>query len=240
MSPSIPRHRAVVLGLACGFGTALIGEVLLAAPAYADPPPWAGVWQVNGKHHGHGHHHRYDDDDDDYRVVYVPRPRVVETHVYHQVAPAPAYAVPVARGMPYGLNRGTCDRGLLSSEMVGNVLGGVVGGVAGRQIGRGSGRTAATIGGTIIGVMVGGSVGRTMDTVDQGCVASALNYLPDQRSVAWAGERGENYRIVPVKSYQTDGRYCREYQATAVIGGRRQQTYGTACLQPDGQWEIVD
>lgn len=238
MFPSAFRRRSSAALLAAGFGAALIG-LGLSAPAYADPPPWAGVWLVDGgHHHKHKHKHKHYDDDDDYRVVYVPRTRVVERHVYHQVAPP--YAVPVARGLPYGLNRGTCDRGLMSSEMMGNVLGGVAGGVVGNQIGGGSGRTAATIGGTILGVMVGGSVGRSMDSVDQGCVASALSYLPDQRPIAWRGDDGENYRVVPVKSYQNAGRYCREYQATAVVGGRRQQTYGTACLQPDGQWEIVD
>ena len=37
----------------------------------------------------------------------------------------------------------------------------------------------------------------------------------------------------------TDGRYCREYQSTATIGGQSQQTYGMACRQPDGSWQIV-
>jgi hypothetical protein len=32
---------------------------------------------------------------------------------------------------------------------------------------------------------------------------------------------------------------CREYQTTTIIGGVPQQTYGTACLQPDGTWRIV-
>lgn len=233
MCPFTVNRRNVALSLAIGLGVALSGGVFGASPAYADPPPWAG----HGKHKHH-HHQRHYDDDYDYRVVYAPRPRVVESHVYHHVAPS--RAVPVARGLPYGFNRGTCDRGLISSEMMGNVLGGVVGGLGGNQIGAGSGRTAATIGGTIIGVMVGGSVGRSMDDVDQGCVASALQHLPDQRSIAWMGDDGDNYRIVPVKSYRSSGRYCREYQAVAVVGGRRQQTYGTACLQPDGQWEIVD
>jgi hypothetical protein len=36
-----------------------------------------------------------------------------------------------------------------------------------------------------------------------------------------------------------NGEACREYQSTAVIGGRQQLTYGTACLQPDGSWRIV-
>jgi hypothetical protein len=40
--------------------------------------------------------------------------------------------------------------------------------------------------------------------------------------------------------YQTaDGRYCRAYQATVVVGGIARPSYGTACLQPDGAWRIV-
>jgi hypothetical protein len=41
--------------------------------------------------------------------------------------------------------------------------------------------------------------------------------------------------------FQTaDGRYCREYQATVTVGGAPQSSYGTACLEPDGAWRIVN
>lgn len=33
--------------------------------------------------------------------------------------------------------------------------------------------------------------------------------------------------------------YCREYQSKARVGGQWQDTYGTACYQPDGSWQIV-
>jgi hypothetical protein len=36
-----------------------------------------------------------------------------------------------------------------------------------------------------------------------------------------------------------DGRTCREYQTTVVVGGRRQAAYGTACLVADGTWRVV-
>ena len=36
------------------------------------------------------------------------------------------------------------------------------------------------------------------------------------------------------------GRQCREFQQTVTVGGRTEQAYGTACLQPDGSWEIVN
>jgi hypothetical protein len=32
---------------------------------------------------------------------------------------------------------------------------------------------------------------------------------------------------------------CREYQGDAIINGSNQPFYGTACLEPDGQWHIV-
>jgi len=36
-----------------------------------------------------------------------------------------------------------------------------------------------------------------------------------------------------------DGRYCREYQSKIKVAGQTQETYGTACMQPDGTWQII-
>jgi hypothetical protein len=48
----------------------------------------------------------------------------------------------------------------------------------------------------------------------------------------------------PPQSYAPAGApassQCREYNTTTVIGGTPQQTVGTACLQPDGTWRIVN
>jgi hypothetical protein len=37
----------------------------------------------------------------------------------------------------------------------------------------------------------------------------------------------------------SSGRYCREFQQEVRIDGRFESAYGTACLQPDGTWEVV-
>jgi hypothetical protein len=37
----------------------------------------------------------------------------------------------------------------------------------------------------------------------------------------------------------TAGRYCREFQQRVTIGGHTEEAYGTACMQPDGSWEVV-
>ncbi len=36
------------------------------------------------------------------------------------------------------------------------------------------------------------------------------------------------------------GNYCREYQSSSSIDGRPVPTYGTACMRPDGSWQIVN
>lgn len=43
----------------------------------------------------------------------------------------------------------------------------------------------------------------------------------------------------PVYQSQS-GQQCREYQSSAMVGGRPQPVYGTACLQSDGTWRIVN
>jgi hypothetical protein len=37
----------------------------------------------------------------------------------------------------------------------------------------------------------------------------------------------------------SQNRYCREFQKTVTIGGQTEQAYGTACMQPDGAWEVI-
>jgi hypothetical protein len=36
------------------------------------------------------------------------------------------------------------------------------------------------------------------------------------------------------------GNYCREYQTASQVNGQQVTTLGTACLKPDGRWQIVN
>jgi len=47
------------------------------------------------------------------------------------------------------------------------------------------------------------------------------------------------YYAPPAAPSATSGQ-CREYSSTMTISGRQQQVTGTACLQPDGTWRLVD
>lgn len=53
---------------------------------------------------------------------------------------------------------------------------------------------------------------------------------PDNSRIMWNDDRR-------LTTQETD-EYCREYYTDAGVSGRTQQVYGTACLQPDGSWEI--
>lgn len=126
-------------------------------------------------------------------------------------------------------------------EQSGMVIGGLVGGLLGAQVGQGQGRTAAVIAGTLAGAAVGGSVGRSMDATDRMRTAATLETVRTGVSSSWVNpDTGNQYTVTPVKTYGSASEPCREYTMTALIGGKRQQVYGTACRQPDGSWKVVN
>ncbi len=139
--------------------------------------------------------------------------------------------------LPLDTGTGRCDR-----ELLGSLLGAAAGGFLGAQIGDGRGQLAAIAGGTLLGLLAGGNIGRTMDEVDQNCIGQALEHAGDGQQIAWDNpQTGTQYEVVPTRTVQrSDGRYCREYTTTAVVNGRTQNTYGQACRQPDGSWQLVN
>ena len=147
-------------------------------------------------------------------------------------------AVPAKKeNQPYGIEHGTCNR-----QLMGSLVGGLVGAVAGSGVGKGKGKLAAVAGGTVLGLLLGGSIGHSMDKADQGCVGQAMEHAKENQPIAWKNpDTEEQYTVTPVRTFQTnEGRYCREYQAQATVGGKVQETYGTACRQPDGAWQIIN
>lgn len=205
--------------------------LLTAAPigsAYADPPPWAPAHGWRAKHDDDRRHRHHDHDRRDVRV-------------YHYYDNGPAYyrePVIVSRGSSYG-----CERSLLDGNktLLAQILGGAGGAVAGAQFGQGKGRLAATAGGALLGVLVGTEVGHSLDAADAACAQQAMEFGQTGQPVVWQNpDAGAQYSMVPTRTYQASGTYCREYTTSARVGGRTQEAYGTACRQPDGSWRIVN
>lgn len=122
-------------------------------------------------------------------------------------------------------------------EQAGMVIGGALGGVLGNQVGRGSGRTAAIIVGTLAGAAIGGAVGRSMDDTDRLKTAHSLENVRTGVSSSWRNpDTGNQYTVTPTRTYESSGGPCREYSVDAMISGRTEKVYGTACRQADGSW----
>ncbi len=122
-------------------------------------------------------------------------------------------------------------------EQTGMVIGGVLGGVLGSEVGKGHGRTAATIVGTLAGAAIGGTVGRSMNDTDRLKTAHALESVRTDVASTWRNpDTGNQYSVVPTKTYERAGAPCREYTIEALVSGKKQQVYGTACRQADGSW----
>lgn len=232
---SAPRRRLTLLPPALLLTVLTLGPALPPA-ALADPPPWAPAYGHRDRHGDEGenddrggeeeryYRHRHGDEEDEHDDEDGGR-----TRFDGGVPPdaRPRLAADIAAGR--------CNR-----AVAGAILGGVAGGAIGSAIGKGDGRTAATVAGAIIGMVIGSSVGRRMDEADRYCVGQTLEYGVARRPVVWSNpDTGERYTVTPLRTYRSDGRYCREYVTDAEIGGRRDQVYGRACRRPDGSWAVV-
>ncbi|HJD55468.1 MAG TPA: glycine zipper 2TM domain-containing protein [Rickettsia endosymbiont of Pyrocoelia pectoralis] len=136
--------------------------------------------------------------------------------------------------------------GGMNKQGSGTLIGAGLGGLAGNQFGKGKGNIAAIGVGALLGAIVGNQVGAGMDEQDRRLAEltsqRALEAAPSGSSVEWHNpDNGNSGTVTPKKTYRNDtGQYCREYTQTVVVGGKAQKAYGTACRQPDGQWQVVN
>lgn len=127
-----------------------------------------------------------------------------------------------------------------TQQQSGMVIGGILGGALGSQIGGGQGSTVATIVGTIVGATIGGAVGHSMDERDRIKVAQSLETVHTGVPSRWRNpDTGNQYTVVPTRTYETAGKPCREFTVDGVIGGKKEKIYRTACRQPDGSWQTL-
>lgn len=140
---------------------------------------------------------------------------------------------------PYGRSSGL--GGLTTGTTLSTLGGAAVGGLAGSQLGSGTGNIAATAGGVILGGILGNQLGQALDRNDQAAAVRAQNQaLATNAPITWNDPQGNVYGTVqPVRTYQSNGRYCRDYVHTVYIDGRAREAQGVACQQADGSWQIV-
>jgi surface antigen len=129
----------------------------------------------------------------------------------------------------------------------GTAIGGLGGAAAGGLLGAAAGGGGAGIAaGTILGGLLGAGIGHALDLQSQRVQAETvhrtLETAPSGTVSTWANpDEGTLGTVRPLRTYRNPaGDYCREFQQTVTIGGQPQQSYGTACRQPDGTWRMVN
>lgn len=126
------------------------------------------------------------------------------------------------------------------NEAGATVAGAAAGGLLGAAAFHGQNAWLGVVGSAVAGGIIGNQIGQYMDRQDLANMNSALTRVREGDQASWTNRRTKaTYTVTPVKSYRSQGRYCREYQTTINVGGKNQQAYGRACRMPDGQWRIV-
>ena len=140
---------------------------------------------------------------------------------------------------------GGCSNTMGPKETGGTLIGGATGAILGAQVGGGRGQLLGVAVGTMAGALIGREIGASLDRADRIEMERTAQYSLEHNRIdetsRWRNPDSGNYgTVTQKKTYRTaEGKYCREYQQTVIIGGEEHQAYGTACRQPDGSWKIV-
>ena len=147
------------------------------------------------------------------------------------------------------------------STLFGTAAGAALGGFVGSQVSHGAARLPVTVAGVVLGGMAGNSIGHAYErrtyypTYSTGYYAEPAYYTPPVYRSGYVPNYVAPEYVEPVYAAPTyyaptayaqptyvdnnTGHYCREYSQRTQIGTQTQESYGTACMQPDGSWRII-
>ncbi len=132
----------------------------------------------------------------------------------------------------------SCANSPYSKGQQGVAGGAAAGALIGQMIGH---NTEATLIGMAVGTMLGYIVGNEMDKYDR----QELNHVYERgvsgTSTAWINpDSGNRYSVTPEPAFanpQTE-QPCRKAEIRAIIDGKEEVTYTTACRDANGQWQL--
>jgi surface antigen len=132
-----------------------------------------------------------------------------------------------------------------TKQQTGGLIGGTTGALIGSQFGGSPGGRLLGAGlGAVVGAFAGSAIGKSLDDRDkarmQATQQQALERSRTGQTSTWHNpDSGNSGTVTTTRTFQQDGRYCREYNNTITVGGKTEKAYGTACRQPDGSWQVV-
>ncbi|KGO35364.1 MAG: glycine zipper domain-containing protein [Desulfoprunum sp.] len=126
--------------------------------------------------------------------------------------------------------------GQLTKGQAGAGIGAAGGAVVGQAIGK---STEATLIGMAVGTMLGYIVGNEMDKYDRQQLNNVYETGVSGRSSSWHNpDTGNRYTVTPQPAVQGPSGTCRRAEIQAVIDGRQETTYSTACRDDYGHWVL--
>ncbi len=134
------------------------------------------------------------------------------------------------------LSLGACNHQLNKGQS-GAGIGAAGGAVLGQAIG---GNTEATLIGMGFGALLGYIVGNEMDKYDRQQLNQTYERGASGQSSSWHNpDSGNSYNVTPEPAYYpTPESPCRRAEIVAMIDGKQEKTYSTACRNSAGQWEL--
>ena len=69
---------------------------------------------------------------------------------------------------------------------------------------------------------------------------AAAATAPVGEKIVWNTSDSSGYVVTTKEGTGSSGLQCREFQQSITVGGKTEQAYGIACLQPDGSWKITE
>lgn len=125
----------------------------------------------------------------------------------------------------------------MNKDQVGGLGGAGTGAIVGQAIGH---NTEATLIGAAVGGMLGYIVGNEMDKYDR----QELNHVYERgvsgQTSSWVNpDKGTQYQVTPQPAYTAaNNQVCRKAEVTAIIDGKAEKTYTTACRDDYGHWQL--
>lgn len=131
---------------------------------------------------------------------------------------------------------GTC---LIASAGCANEsgTGAAVGAGAGGIIGAATGGVGWGLFGAAVGGLLGYGVGHQVEAENERRMSAAL---AEGQPTTWEADQGHVYTVEPQPVFYNQGLRCRRYRLLAHVDGQPREVFGTACQQPNGQWEAVN
>ncbi len=125
----------------------------------------------------------------------------------------------------------------INKAQTGAVGGAAGGAIIGQAIGH---NTESTLIGAAVGTMLGYIVGNEMDKYDRQQLNHTYERGVSNQTQSWVNpDSGNQYSVTPQPAYITPSQQvCRKAEIDAVIDGKSERTYTTACRDANGHWQL--